>query len=106
MKCDNCMHYSFDPFTRKSDCKCKLDPRVPEIMYENTNCCLYKKRKENDEDERCYRCRGIHKIMLKTKIDDKPIRLCGNCYRDFLLFLDGYVVNPLVKYEDKREMSE
>lgn len=60
----------------------------------------------DDSDMRCFRCRGIHKVMMSTRIDDKPIRLCGNCYRDFTLFLEGYVVNPLVKYEDKREMSE
>lgn len=46
MLCDNCVHaYRVgDTF----DCDCKLDPRVPWIMWENrltgecSNCALYK----------------------------------------------------------------
>lgn len=57
-------------------------------------------------DEKCFRCRGVNKIMINIKIDDNSVRLCGNCYRDFTLFFEGYVVNPMVKYTDMREAKE
>ncbi len=53
---------------------------------------------------RCFRCGGLRKVMMSMKIDDKTIYLCGNCYRDFTMFLEGYVLNHLVKFEDKREV--
>ena len=59
-----------------------------------------------DNPQRCFRCRGIRKVLVLMKIDDQPIHLCGNCYRDFALFMEGYVVNHLVKFEDKREVME
>ena len=56
-----------------------------------------------DLDEKCFRCRGLKKVMLRMTIDGKSIRLCGSCYRDFTLFLEGYVVNPLVKFQEAQE---
>ena len=55
---------------------------------------------------RCFRCHGLRKVMMSTKIDDKTISLCSDCYYDFNLFLEGYTVNRLVKFEDKREVME
>ena len=45
MRCDDCIHAKHDN-DKVVDCECKLDPRVPWVMYENTNCALYKKVKE------------------------------------------------------------
>ena len=42
MKCDDCIH-NIQRVNGKLDCECKLDPRVPEVMNEKTNCCLFKK---------------------------------------------------------------
>ena len=53
---------------------------------------------------RCYRCHGLRKVLVSTDIDGKTISLCGDCYRDFTMFLEGYVVSHLARYEDKREV--
>lgn len=39
MICDNCVHAKHDG---KFECECKLDPRVPWVMYENSNCAMFK----------------------------------------------------------------
>lgn len=41
MLCDKCVHAKC--VKGKFDCEDKLDPRVPYVMYPNTNCPLYKK---------------------------------------------------------------
>ena len=55
---------------------------------------------------RCFRCNGLRKVLTSMKIDDKTITLCGECYYDFSLFLEGYVVNRMVKFTDKRNVIE
>ena len=52
---------------------------------------------------RCFRCGGLKKVMMNMKIDDKTICLCGSCYHDFTLFLEGFIVSHIAKYQDKRE---
>lgn len=52
---------------------------------------------------RCFRCGGLRKVLVSMCIDGQTISLCGDCYRDFTMFLDGYVVSHLAKYQDKRE---
>ncbi len=39
--------------------------------------------------------------MTSMDIDGKTITLCGDCYRDFTMFLEGYMLNHFVKFEDK-----
>lgn len=39
MLCDNCIHAKHD---KEFECECKLDPRVPWVMFENTNCVMFK----------------------------------------------------------------
>lgn len=55
MKCDNCIH-NIQRVNGKLDCECKLDPRVPWVMNEKTNCCLYKKAEQICYNCRCFRC--------------------------------------------------
>ena len=55
---------------------------------------------------RCFRCRGLRKVLTNIEIDGKSISFCGDCYRDFTMFLEGYVVSHMVKFEDKREVVE
>ena len=55
---------------------------------------------------RCFRCRGLRKVLTTITIDNQPISLCGDCYRDFTMYLEGYVVSHMVKFEDKREVME
>ena len=50
---------------------------------------------------RCYRCHGLRKVLVSMDIDGKTISLCGDCYRDFTMFLEGYMLNRFVKFEDK-----
>ena len=56
MKCDYCIH-NIQRVNGKSDCACKLDPRVPWVMNEKTKCCLYKKAEQIRYIPcRCFRC--------------------------------------------------
>jgi len=50
---------------------------------------------------RCFRCHGLRKVLVSMDIDGKTISLCGDCYRDFTMFLEGYMLNHFVKFEDK-----
>lgn len=59
-----------------------------------------------DSDKRCFRCGRLRKVMMSMKIDDRPIMLCGECYRDFTLFLEGYIVNCLGRIQNDREAEE
>lgn len=45
MKCDDCIH-NIQRVNGKLDCECKLDPRVPWVMNEKTNCCLFKEAEQ------------------------------------------------------------
>ena len=51
------------------------------------------------EDETCFRCGARPKVMITPVIDSKPVHLCIDCYRDFILYLEGCVVNPPVKVQ-------
>ena len=59
-----------------------------------------------DDDKKCFRCGAHRKVLVNIKIDDGHICLCGDCYRDYALFFEGYVVNPMVMIDDKKEAKE
>lgn len=52
-----------------------------------------------EDDEKCFRCGARPKVMITPVIDNKPVHLCIDCYRDLILCLGGCVVNPLVKVQ-------
>ena len=54
-----------------------------------------------DDDKKCFRCGAHRKVLVNIKIDDGHICLCGDCYRDYALFFEGCVVNPLVKVQHR-----
>ena len=60
----------------------------------------------SEEDKQCFRCGARRKVLMNMRIDDSNIRLCGNCCRDYVLFLEGYVVNTAVKCGDWKEAKE
>ena len=60
----------------------------------------------SEDDKRCFRCGAHRKVLVNIKIDDGHICLCGDCYRDFALFFEGYVVNAEVMIDDKKEAKE
>ena len=52
-----------------------------------------------EDDKQCFRC-GVHpKVLITPVIDNKPVHLCIDCYRDFILYLEGCVVNPMIKVQ-------
>ena len=54
----------------------------------------------------CFRCKSVNKVMMNLKIDDNVICVCPTCYFDFTLFFEGYVVNPMVMVDNKKEAKE
>lgn len=60
----------------------------------------------SEEDKQCFRCGARRKVLVNMRIDGSNIRLCGDCYRDYALFLEGYVVNPMVMVDNKKEGKE
>ena len=60
----------------------------------------------SEEDKQCFRCGARRKVRVNMRIDDNNIRLCGDCYRDYTLFFEGYVVNPMVMVDNKKEAKE
>ena len=60
----------------------------------------------SEDDKKCFRCGARRKVLVNIKIDDGHICLCGDCYRDYALFFEGYVVNPMVMVDDKKEAKE
>ena len=58
------------------------------------------------EDKQCFRCGARRKVLVNMRIDDSNIRLCGDCYRDYTMFFEGYVVNPMVMVDNKKEAKE
>ena len=59
-----------------------------------------------EDDKRCFRCGAYRKVLVNMRIDDSNIRLCGDCYRDYTLFFEGCVVNPMVMIDNKKEAKE
>ena len=59
-----------------------------------------------EEDKQCFRCGARRKVLVNMRIDDNNIRLCGDCYRDYTMFFEGYVVNPMVMVDNKKEAKE
>ena len=60
----------------------------------------------SEEDKQCFRCGAHRKVLVNMRIDASNIRLCGDCYRDYALFLEGYVVNPMVMVDNRKEGKE
>lgn len=60
----------------------------------------------SEEDKQCFRCGARRKVLVNMRIDDNNIRLCGDCYRDYTMFLEGCVVNPMVRCSDRKEAKE
>ena len=60
----------------------------------------------SEDDKRCFRCGARRKVFVNMKIDDSRICLCGDCYRDYTLFFEGCVVNPMVMIDNKKEAKE
>ena len=60
----------------------------------------------SEEDKQCFRCGAHRKVFVNMKVDDSRICLCGDCYRDYTLFFEGCVVNPMVRCSDKKEAKE
>ena len=44
--------------------------------------------------------------MVNMRIDGNPVCLCANCYRDFTLFFEGYVLNLRVKMPYGRKKGD
>ena len=59
-----------------------------------------------DKQCQCFRCGARRKVFMNMKIDDSRICLCGDCYRDYTLFFEGCVVNPMVMIDNKKEGKE
>ena len=60
----------------------------------------------SEDDNKCFRCGAHRKVLVNMRIDNSNIHLCGDCYRDYTLFFEGYVVNPMVRYSDRKEAEE
>ena len=101
MKCDDCIH-NIQRVNGKLDCECKLDPRVPWVMNEKTNCCLYKKAEQILYNCRCFRCSkplgefpvGILMMYPARKEDQKPLytiprMYCNDCLDSFYKWANG-----------------
>ena len=52
-----------------------------------------------EDDKQCFRCGARPKVVISPVIDSKPVHLCIDCYRDFILCLEGCVVNPVIKVQ-------
>ena len=59
-----------------------------------------------EDDKKCFRCGAHRKVLVNMRIDDGHIYLCGDCYRDYTLFFEGCVVNPMVRCSDRKEGKE
>ena len=59
-----------------------------------------------EDGKKCLRCGAYRKVLVNIKIDDGHICLCGDCYRDYALFFEGCVVNPMVMVDNKKEAKE
>ena len=51
----------------------------------------------SEDDKKCFRCGAQPKVLITPVLDGKPFHLCIDCYRDFILVLEGYAVNPMEK---------
>ena len=59
-----------------------------------------------EDDKQCFRCGARPKLMISPVIDGKPVHLCIDCYRDFILCLEGYAVNTLIKCVREDDANE
>lgn len=44
----------------------------------------------------CFRCGYSGKILVNMKIEDTHVPFCPDCVRDYGLFMEGHVVDPVV----------
>ncbi len=44
----------------------------------------------------CFRCNYTGKILVNMNIDGVNVPFCPSCVRDYGLFLEGHVVDPMV----------
>ena len=59
-----------------------------------------------EDDTQCFRCGAHPKLMITPVIDGKPVHLCIDCYRDFILCLEGYAVSNLVRCGSEGDADE
>lgn len=50
-----------------------------------------------EDDKKCFRCEARPKVIISPVIDGKHVHLCVDCYRDFILMLEGYAVSSWAK---------
>lgn len=59
-----------------------------------------------EDDKQCFRC-GVHpKVLISPVVDGKPVHLCIDCYRDFIMMLEGYAVSSLAKCKREDDADE
>lgn len=49
----------------------------------------------DEDDKKCFRCGAHPKVLISPVLDGKPFQLCIDCYRDFILVLEGCSVNTM-----------
>ena len=50
-----------------------------------------------EDDNQCFRCGAHPKVLITPVVDGKSFHLCIDCYRDFILMLEGCTVNIMEK---------